>query len=544
MSLSQNKSIVLIQSRLNSSRLPGKAMLTIEGVPMVALAALRAANTGKDVKVLTSSDEGDDEICKALEKYGISYFRGSLENVLSRFYDATIKLPENKIIFRLTADNVLPDGYLLDQLEQQFLEQNVDIMSCTPNQSNLPYGISAEIFSVKALREAFKNANTEYDKEHVTPYIYRNSNYGYFHSIKLSGFKNYRVTIDTFDDYISVKSLFKDVEDIVNEPIVSLLQNLSRMKYRPISGSPIKPMTLGTVQFGMDYGVSNRAGMPEKQHSIEIIKQAITEGIEYLDTAPTYGESERIIGEALNSGWSNRIHIITKLPPYENDLYSNESLWALAVRCSILKSCINLKSSHINTVMLHRAKNILVQPIIEELLKIKMEGIIDAIGVSVQTPSELNDALERDYISLIQLPFNILDYRWDSLIPKIAHAKKIRGLTIHSRSSLLQGLLCSNQRDDWLKAGISNSETIIDWLESTRKKYGHTSISDLCINYVNSQSWIDSVVIGIDSMFNLHSNLQSISKSFLSKSDIECIKRSKPILNENSLNPASWSRNV
>lgn len=541
MTTKSDKSLVLIQSRFNSTRLPGKALLPIEGVPLVVLAALRAANTGKDVLVLTSKEILDDEICMVLEKYNIRYFRGSLDNVLERFYQSVADQPDQKIIFRLTADNVLPDGDFLDEMEVCFRGAGVDIMSCTPTISKLPYGVSAEIFMVKKLREAFENAKTEHDREHVTPYIYRNGTYAGFQSDKFRCFSNLRVTIDTLDDYISVKMLFKGIADIVNQSMCSLLHNFHRMKYKPHCEPAIKPMTLGTVQFGFDYGITNKTGKTKKQEAIEIVKIAITEGVEYIDTAAAYGESESVLGEALRDGWGGRVKVITKLFPFDKKACSDEDYWALAVRNSVLQSLFNLKLAKIDILMLHRADHILMRPIVNEILNLRERGLIGEVGVSVQNAKELDIALEHEFVKAIQMPFNILDYRWDDSVAKIQNVKKSRKLMIFARSSLLQGLLCSNSEDDWRRAGVQNSREIVQWLESKLKKYNRTSVSDLCIGYVNSQSWIDSVVIGIDSKSNLYSNLQSISMPPLGESALIDINRTRPRVNLESLDPSTWS---
>ncbi|WP_144630515.1 aldo/keto reductase [Bordetella genomosp. 13] len=541
MTVDFDESLVLIQSRFNSSRLPGKALLPIEGIPVVVLTALRAANTGKEVLVLTSSEPTDDEVCKALERREIKYFRGSLDNVLERFHCALANQPKRRIVFRLTADNVVPDGTFLDDMENEFRRLDVDILSCASKVSNLPYGISAEVFRVEKLAEAFGGAETDYDREHVTPYIYRHGTHAVFQSSKYRGLSNFRVTIDTLDDYISVKSLFTDVADVVNEPMSSLLRNFGKMKYRPYYESAVKPMTLGTAQFGLDYGITNKAGKTKKQDAIEIVKIAITEGVEYIDTAAAYGGSESVIGDALRGGWSNRVKVITKLRPFNNDEYADEKSWSLAVRNSFLQSSVNLNSRKIDTLMLHRASNLLVAPIVKELLNIRGEGLVERIGVSVQSPEELELALEHEFVAVVQMPFNILDYRWDKAIAKLQGVKKRRELIVHARSALLQGLLCSKDEKDWKRAGIDNHREIVDWLESKFKQHEKMSVSDLCIGYVNSQSWVDSVVVGVDSISNLYPNLQSVSMFTLSDSALQDIDRSRPKVSAQSLNPSTWN---
>lgn len=539
--MKQKKCLVIIQSRLNSSRLPGKALLPINGVPLVVLSTLRAGNTGKEVLVATSDEKIDDEICVALDNFGIKYFRGNLNDVLSRFFDAINSLEDEDLVFRLTADNVLPDGNMLDEMEKEYIKGNCEILHCIPRKSNLPYGVCAELTKAKHIRDAFKNAKTDYEREHVTPYIYEKYLSGIFRSSKTTGLSNFRLTIDTFDDYISVKSLFEDSKDIINESIQHLIYQFKNMRYRPFYEQPEKPMTLGTVQMGMNYGISNFSGKISEHESIEIIRQSITEGIEYIDTASAYGDSEKIIGKALKNGWSNRVKVITKLNPFsEIESCDDEMTWKFATRASVFKSCFNLGLKKIDTLMLHRASHLKNIFIMNELQNLRQEGVIKNIGISVQSPLELENALDCNEVSIIQMPFNILDYRWDKLIPKIVKEKEGRSLLIHARSSLLQGLLQSSDEKMWNCSGISNYKKIISWLNNTCKEHYKISVTDLCIGYVNSQPWVDSVVIGVDSLSHLYSNLQSISMPLINDHNLNIIKNNKPYIDESGLNPSEW----
>jgi spore coat polysaccharide biosynthesis protein SpsF (cytidylyltransferase family)/aryl-alcohol dehydrogenase-like predicted oxidoreductase len=536
-------SIVLIQSRLSSSRLPGKALLPIKGYPMVVLAALRAANTGKNVFVVTSNDESDDDLCETLDRYGIPYHRGSLNNVLERFYTFLLGQDDEILVFRLTADNVLPDGKLLDEMEREFILSDVEILNCVPEVSDMPYGVSAELTTAKALKDAYEHATDDIDKEHVTPYIYNHKKSKVFNSRNVRGYNNLRVTVDTFDDYVSVKSLFNDSSDVINESIQSLISNFRNMKFRPYYERPKKPMTLGTVQFGLNYGITNRDGQVSNDEAIDIIRHAATEGVEYIDTAAAYGESEEVIGRALLGGWARRVKVITKLFPFENKSCRDceEVYWRLAVRNSVLNSCVNLQCSTIDTLMLHRAEQLNNSQIVEELITLKVEGVIENIGVSVQSPRELEATLRNDNVSVIQIPFNILDYRWDNLIESIRVIKKKRSLIIHARSALLQGLLCSNENDKWESVGISNSKEILDWLNKKYKEHFKMSVSDLCICYVNSQDWIDSVVVGVETKQNLFSNLKSVSMPLLCEDALNDIRSTRPRVVETTLDPSTWT---
>jgi spore coat polysaccharide biosynthesis protein SpsF (cytidylyltransferase family)/aryl-alcohol dehydrogenase-like predicted oxidoreductase len=537
------QSLVLIQSRLNSSRLPGKALLPIAGLPMVVLAAKRAANTGRNVKILTSNNQSDDAICEVLDEHDVAYFRGSLNNVLERFNDALVNLSDNTKVFRLTADNVLPDGVFLDEMEAAFDADSVDIIRCDSEKSNIPYGVSAELTTVGCIRKAFQNSSAPDDIEHVTPYIYRNGISDYFVPSITMGYRNLRVTIDTFEDYLSVKSLFIGESSPTKAGIKSLISNFQRMKYHPYCEPSSKPTTFDGVKFGLEYGITNTVGKISEIESIQIIRQVITEGIEYIYTAAAYAQSEKIIGKALKDGWSHRVKVITKLPPLNDEALKASSL-PLRVRNSILQSCVNLGVERIHTLMIHRAKHLKNNIFLSELKLIREEGLIQNIGVSVQSPEELSFALRDIDVSFIQMPYNILDNRWDSMINEIKKARDDRGLVVHARSTLLQGLLCSDDDSKWVSAGIDNSSEIVSWLNTQFKQHEKMSISDLCIGYVNSQDWIDSVVVGAESVENLFSNLHSISMPLMRSEVLSELAVTRPNLNSESLNPYNWKINV
>jgi aryl-alcohol dehydrogenase-like predicted oxidoreductase len=318
------------------------------------------------------------------------------------------------------------------------------------------------------------------------------------------------------------------------------------MEYRSCYDPAPKPMTLGGVQFGLDYGIVNTNGKVPEKDSIAIIRHAIVEGIEYIDTAAAYGDSERLIGKSLADGWSNRVKVITKLFPFNEKELSekDDSFLSLMVKNSFRQSCENLKVNHLDTFMLHRAQQLNNTHIFNGLKKLKEEGLINCIGVSVQSPQELEFVLHNQDVSIIQMPYNILDYRWKTMIEEIKREREERSLIIHARSALLQGLLCSDDDSKWQIAGIDNSSDIISWLETKYKQHEKMSIADLCISYVNSQEWVDSVVIGVDSKKNLFANLQSISTPLMTNEALNDLISSRPFVNAKALNPANWEINV
>jgi spore coat polysaccharide biosynthesis protein SpsF len=223
------QSVVLLQARTTSSRLPAKVLLPVAGIPLAVLAARRAANTGRPVLVVTSEERSDDALAKMLEQHGVRFFRGSLNDVLGRFVAALERYGDHTRVFRLTADNVFPDGPLLDQMERLYIEQNQAYLSCPEDDTGLPKGVSVELMRLEHLRLAAEKACSEYDREHVTPWIRRQLGVTAFSAYRHLHMDDYRCTVDTLDDYLAVQALFEDMQeqDAIAIPFLHLLQRLS-----------------------------------------------------------------------------------------------------------------------------------------------------------------------------------------------------------------------------------------------------------------------------------------------------------------------------
>jgi spore coat polysaccharide biosynthesis protein SpsF (cytidylyltransferase family)/aryl-alcohol dehydrogenase-like predicted oxidoreductase len=538
-------SVIVLQARTNSTRLPGKVMLPIKGIPLVVLAAKRATNTGRSVVVVTSSEPSDDGLVVALEGYNLKYFRGSLENVLDRIVKSLVKYEDQTVVFRLTADNVFPDGALLDELESEFLTKGLEYLCCNSKSSGLPYGMSVEVTRLGNLREAVVMSTSANDREHVTPYVIRKHGAVFFEKYMSLKKGHYRCTVDCLDDYINTQKVFLDVHDPVQESSFDLVRRLETIPLQPFSGSPTPRLVFGAAQLGSNYGIANTTGHPSSLQCQQLIKTAIANGVMYVDTASAYGNSEAMIGWSLKDGWQGRAKIITKLSPLQDcakDL-PNSTLNAF-VDASIYESCTELRVQKIDVLMLHRASHISDWNggVWQRLLGLKLAGVIGELGVSVQNSEELTEVLKNEEIRYIQLPFNLLDWRWDSIIPTILSIKAKRELTIHVRSALLQGLLPSLDDCLWFRANVDKPELIKDWLSEQVRISQRTSVVDLCISYVNALTWIDGIAMGMENMTQLIENINYFNRPPMRESQVEEIQKSRPRLTEASLNPALWRR--
>ena len=503
------ESVAVLQARTTSSRLPAKSLLPVAGYPLAVLSALRAANKGTEIIVATSNQTEDDALAKAVAEYNITCFRGSLANTLSRFVEALAAYDDTTLVFRLTADNVFPDGHLLSLMESDFIDSGLEYLRCGGKDSGLPYGVSAELTRLVHLREALANATTAFEQEHVTPYIRAkyDASFSYFQHLAKS---HYRATVDTLDDYLAVAAVFADDEDPVHTPLLKLIDRLEGGVYQPVVSTAAERFVLGTAQLGMEYGINNATGRPTQPDATQIIRSTIANGAQYLDTARGYLDSEAVIGNALRGGWSERVKVITKLSPLDEcpPDAAIETVDAF-VKASIYESCTHLGCRLLDTVLLHRAEHIESWNggVLQSLKSLVNGGVIHRLGVSVQTPDELSLALEHPDLTVIQMPFNILDWRFDSYIPQIQLARERRGLTLHTRSALLQGLLASDDVAKWEAVGIDEPVEIITWLLSQTNKAGASDVPSFCLRYCFSQPWIDGVVVGVENESQLFDNL-------------------------------------
>ncbi|WP_251360153.1 aldo/keto reductase [Kangiella sp. TOML190] len=543
MTLLDKKIVVALQARTNSSRLPGKVLLPIAGMPLAVLAAKRASSENWDIAALTSSETTDDYLCDVFAAHGINYFRGDLQNVLKRFVDAFQEFDDETIIVRLTADNVFPDSSFIAKVIEQFIDRNLKYICADSDNSGLPYGMSAEVTKLKYLREALIKTDSAFDLEHVTPYIKRNFGFSYYIAQLNDNFSSLRCTVDTLDDYLNIVQVFNGVDSATTIDSNELISNLKKNINEKVRE---KKIVLGCVQLGLEYGVANQTGKPSCDSAHKILSISEQLGIEYFDTARAYGNSEEIIGGWLKQHEQSGVRVITKLSPLEN-LKADCGIEELTkeVEGSVNSSLKALNLEKLDSLMLHRASHVRDYDgyILKLLSKFKKEGVIDELGVSIQSPEELLEVLKIQEFSLIQIPFNILDYRWVNAIESLKKEKAKRNIQIHVRSTLLQGLLVCSDSAVWKKAHVEEFQEVINWLEAKASVLGCSSIHELCIRYVSSLDWVDALVIGAETDCQIRENVNTITKPEFSKEQLDEIERENvQLVDIKTLDPAQWSR--
>ena len=197
---------VIIQARSSSSRLPRKVLkpLPFDSDICVLQQVIRRVSKSKlidNVIVATSTNEEDNEIVEVAKKENIPYYRGSLENVLERYYNAA-KLNDLDIIVRITSDCPCIDSDVIDEIIQNHLDLNVDYTSNSLKHS-YPRGIDVEVINFDVLKRAYLEASENYEKEHVTPFIYKSHPTEFKINLYVQDEDNsdVRITLDTPQDY-------------------------------------------------------------------------------------------------------------------------------------------------------------------------------------------------------------------------------------------------------------------------------------------------------------------------------------------------------
>lgn len=534
--------IVVLQARSSSTRLPGKSLLHFRGLPLVVLAAKRAGSTGIPVIVATSDDPSDDVLASTLAEYGVACGRGSLEDVLGRFVQLLTEYPDDTLVVRLTGDNVVPDGMLIKDVVEFYLSESLDYVTTATVESGLPYGVAVEVTRLAHLREANRNAVTKNDREHVTSYISRTFGATVFSLYRHLGRGHFRTTVDCLDDVSSLHRIFPENEDPIAVPWHTLVDRAQLGLFQPTDGAPVAKLVLGTAQLGMPYGIANVSDVHDRERR-DMIKVAIGEGMQALDTAAAYERSEELIGSVMATGWSGRCKVITKLSPLSeiSDSASEQEV-AAKVEAGVLRSLLSLRQSRIDTLLLHRVKHLTAWggAAWRTLLGMQANGQIGTLGVSVQSPDELLFALNVPNVIHIQLPFNLLDHRWKSSLGILRDARSRSAITVHARSALLQGLLGSEDFNLWRRAHVNDPGSLIGWLSTQAAEHGRYSVNDLCLAYVRSQDWIDGVVVGCDNLAQVKQNVALFRAPLLSEDACEKLLKNRPYVRDESLDPASW----
>jgi len=276
-------------------------------------------------------------------------------------------------------------------------------------------------------------------------------------------------------------------------------------------------LALGTVQFGLDYGITNHGGQVAIDEVKDILDYAKTNNIDTLDTAARYGNSEQVLGEV----GVNNYRIITKTTPLKNGVDR--------VIKGFYQSLDNLNIGQVDGLLIHNIDDVKDRrfgDLFHKLNELKEEGLINKIGFSTYTPDQVDFLLENFDFDLIQVPFNVFDTRL--IEGGQLQALKKKNIEIHARSIFLQGVLLDF---DNLSSYFSKWKKQFDKYQSTVEKSG-LSLLEYALNFTLNVQEIDKILVGVNSADQLKEIVQAKKKqSSLSAFPIDDIAL---------LNPGLW----
>lgn len=287
----------------------------------------------------------------------------------------------------------------------------------------------------------------------------------------------------------------------------------------------MKNLILGTVQFGLNYGLTNKDGKVSVEEVYKILDCARANGIMTLDTASAYGDAEKILGSYKHI---NDFRVITKGVNTSN---LND------LRNSIQNSLSNLHAKSLYAYLVHKFEDIRYnKDLIENLNTIKSEGFLEKIGVSLYNPEELEYILnEKIKLDIVQIPLNIFDQRFLSK-NLLVEAKKY-GIEIHIRSIYLQGLLLQplEKLDLYFKPYFDLFEKYDIFLQSQKI----TRIQAVC-NFNNNLDHIDSIIFGVCSQNQLKEFINDY-KEMLLQEKLNFTQFSSNM--KDVIDPLTWKKN-
>lgn len=294
-------------------------------------------------------------------------------------------------------------------------------------------------------------------------------------------------------------------------------------------------LCLGTVQFGMKYGINNQIGrQPTWEESFEMLDYALDNGIDTIDTACAYGEAELILGAYFKQcKKAKNIKVISKLKPnvIEKD-NSVEKIIMEECKNSLKRLCIEQMDGY----LLHTPGYIYNDDVLAELLKLKQQGYVKNIGVSIYDLKEGYVAIDTGIVDYIQLPYSILDQR-GMKEGFILDAKKV-GIKIFTRSAFLQGLFMMDKAS--VPYHLQNAVPYLEIVEKIIKQYSVDKVSAI-LEFVQCESDIDYLVFGVERKEQLQENILKGNETNVPRECIEELKKQINNVTESIIFPSLWS---
>jgi aryl-alcohol dehydrogenase-like predicted oxidoreductase len=291
----------------------------------------------------------------------------------------------------------------------------------------------------------------------------------------------------------------------------------------------IMQLGLGTAQFGFDYGISNVRGRSSENEIRKILAMAARKNVAVIDTAAAYGEAESVLGRCLPKG--DEFRIVTKtIPLRECSATGDGARW---VRDGFFRSLKRLGVEAVDSLLIHHVDDLLGPSgpeVYDEIFRLKQDGKVRRMGISAYSGSELDEALNRYDIDIVQVPLNVLDQRL--LSGGQLQRLKEREVEIHVRSVFLQGLLLM---DPWSVPSYFEPirPSLLAWHQALKDR--QMTPAQGAFAFAQSVN-VDVILVGVENAVQLQGNIADFGRARTEELDFSAFA-----LNEESyLNPSRW----
>lgn len=307
------------------------------------------------------------------------------------------------------------------------------------------------------------------------------------------------------------------------------------MQTRPFAEYRLSLLTLGTVQFGLPYGIANTTGQPSYETARDIIACAVEGGVNVLDTAVNYGESEQVIGRAMAElGIADRIVVVSKVPAMGEfssaravDEFLEEQVTGMLrrLRLEVLPICL----FHLEDNACH----------LDALAKLRERGLVRHIGVSMMWPDKTAEVIAEGKAEALQMQTSLLDQRY--IRRGLIKAAGEKGIATFIRSVYLQGLIPMPEAD--ILPELADVIPVRRRLEALAKEAGMT-ITELALRFVMGLEGVTSVLTGVETLEQMRENIALANRGPLPADLQQAIYATVPDLDEHIIVPSHWSKRM
>jgi len=297
-------------------------------------------------------------------------------------------------------------------------------------------------------------------------------------------------------------------------------------------------LVLGTVQFGMKYGLNNLHGQPTREEAFSILDAALATGIDTFDTAYAYGTAEDVLGAWIRDrSLAGKVRVISKMKPHALNDYPDGTKASEVVQTELEKSLARLGVKSLDGYLFHSPHYIYMSHMVEGLREAKEAGLVKHIGVSIYDEGEALQAAELG-VDYVQVPYNAFDQRLDATdFFDIAKKNKV---TVFARSPFLQGLLL--MRPSELPEHLAQLRPHLERFIAIAARHDLTQ-AEAAMRFVLGACRAGHIVFGVDTLSQLKEDIGIANEQPVNENNLVAeIKEAFSALNHGAINPSLWGK--